>query len=347
MSIRSYLAGGGVNPTIWARDEPGGTNFSLEWTGPGTSGFEHIYMRSQFVGAACGRAVDAYVGLLCLKIAGVWSTVINDGNYVFRQCYMPTDSLVYLVGRYWSGGAWRNGIFKYVISTATLTVDKDLGLWQAPPPNVYAVRSIHGTGPNDIWVGCHGSWWALANDMWHWDGGAWTSAQVGWYTSFNHIHAVNAGLVYASGANPVDDKVFRYNGAWAEIQSWTGGSTEHGGWGVFATAADNVFVGVFRDSTGVSYIYRYTGVWGLVATWPFGGGNNGKVLKFSPDGSIGLGMPPVLWNRSVDGGATWSGLTVNVPGIADIRGGHFVTIGTLYERDLVDSSLSITDVVEM
>lgn len=128
-------------------------------------------------------------------------------------------------------------------------------------PTAYTVTAIHGTGPNDIWIGCSG-FWGIPVETWHYDGSAWTKHEINLgasgYGNVVSLWALSPTEVYATATASNYTALWRWNGtSWSALHvhasSWWRfdhvqalSSTEVYVWGMAQSAYPNLAWGIWK-----------------------------------------------------------------------------------------------------
>jgi hypothetical protein len=140
--------------------------------------------------------------------------------------------------------------------------DTDAEVWvDLSVPTAYPIYAVHGTGFNDIWVGCAG-FWGIPVETWHYDGATWTKHEINLgasgYGNIVSLWALSPTEVYAIATASNYSALWKWNGTnWSALyvhaSSWWGfahvqalSSTEVYIWGHASSAYPNLAWGIWK-----------------------------------------------------------------------------------------------------
>jgi len=135
--------------------------------------------------------------------------------------------------------------------------------------SVFGGSCIHGTGPNNIWVGTSGYYNESYMELWHWDGNSWTMHQIPtgymwgaimgvWSLGPNETYIVTDESNYSG--------IYKWDGV--QIQTlWVNGNNSYNFTGIEALSSTEVYIwGGYMWGTG---LFRWNGSSLDYETWTF------------------------------------------------------------------------------
>jgi len=117
------------------------------------------------------------------------------------------------------------------------------------PPTAYVVNAVHGTGPNNIWVGCAG-FWGIPVELWHYNGSTWTKHEINLgasgYGNIVSLWVLSETEAYATASATNYQALWKWNGiTWSCLYS---GGNSPGLYHVQALSSTEVYMWGYRSS---------------------------------------------------------------------------------------------------